>query len=207
MIDAESKLKVSSFTPETEAFGSNREDRGTSPRHSERSETDSILHSEAAESDSNFTEASKKQREPKGPLWQRLPKALKTLISRLLAALGCFWMAWLGLSAIIYLGQPVDQAANLLANTTSAPIYAQTEMSFIIRLVLSVVIALVGFLVPSIGSAVAILALSAGFFFTGNWIIGLIVLAGSIAWWMTMDGVQLQMQPSSHLHHYLSGFR
>jgi serine/threonine protein kinase len=137
---------------------------------------------------SNDSERQQRQprqpREPRIPFWSRSSKGVRTFLARLIAGLGCGSMAWLGLSGVAYLSGSVATAATTLATSTSSPVYAESEFSLIIRIVLTAAIAVGGFLAPSLGAILAVLALCAGIFFTGNWLVGILVLAACMAWWV-----------------------
>lgn len=130
--------------------------------------------------------AERKERGPKTPLWQRLSPSVQLFFTRLICAFACASMAWLALSALPYLSEPIAQAATAAAVNTGSPTPALLDAAFTVRLALMLIIAVVAFIVPSIGSALAVLCLILGFFFTGNWLIGFLIAVACIAWWVTI---------------------
>ncbi|MDR2672632.1 MAG: serine/threonine protein kinase [Coriobacteriales bacterium] len=121
-----------------------------------------------------------------GTVWERTGPRVRAVIARLVCALGCGTTAWLGLSAVIFLGSPVNALATSLATNTGQPVMAQSEFTWVLSIVVSLVVALVGFIVPSVGGALAGLVLALGFYCTGNWLVGNLVLGGFIAWWLAV---------------------
>ncbi|MCL2757366.1 MAG: serine/threonine protein kinase, partial [Coriobacteriia bacterium] len=99
------------------------------------------------------------------PLWYRLSPRLRGVSARLLAALGCASMCWLGAS-----GFEVFISA--------------LELSLTIRVVLTLVIALCGFFAPSLGVALASIVLGVGIIIAGQPVAGALVLVGLIVWWI-----------------------
>jgi len=131
-------------------------------------------------------EEKKKERQsrgPKPPLWQRLGPSAQALVSRLLCALAAAGMTWIALSALPYLSDPLAQAATVAATNTGSPVPALLDAAFIARLMGVAVVAIVACVIPTVGMALAALSLVFGFFFTGNWFIGMLVLIGSAFWW------------------------
>ncbi|MDR2035228.1 MAG: serine/threonine protein kinase [Coriobacteriales bacterium] len=128
----------------------------------------------------------KARRKPGVPLWQRLTPWSQSFFSRCLSALAAASMAWLAMSALPYLSDPLAQAATTAAANTGNPAPALLDAAFTVRLALTILIAAVAMAVPRIGGVLAILCLGLGFFFTGNWLLGIVVLAGCIAWWIVI---------------------
>lgn len=118
------------------------------------------------------------------PIWQRLSPAVRTFIGRLICALGAASMAWFALSALPYLSDPLAQAATAAAVSTGTATPALLDAAFTVRLVVMLLVALVAFIVPSVGSALAAICLILGFYFTGNWLIGTTVLIACVVWWI-----------------------
>lgn len=124
------------------------------------------------------------ERKKRPPLWQRLSPGGQVFIARSFSALAAASMVWLAMSALPYLSNPLAQAATAAAVSTNNPVPALPDAAFIARLALMIVVGLVAFIVPSIGAGLAALCLTLGFFFTGNWFVGNLVLVCSVVWWV-----------------------
>ncbi|MDR1087967.1 MAG: serine/threonine protein kinase [Coriobacteriales bacterium] len=122
-------------------------------------------------------------RGPITPLWQRLGARSQSFLSRVVSALAAASMAWIALSALPYLSEPLAQAATVAATSTGSATPALMDTAFAARLALMAVCAITAFIAPRVGAALATLCLVLGFFFTGNWLVGILVLAGCSAWW------------------------
>lgn len=126
----------------------------------------------------------RRNRGPKEPLWQRLAPSAQVFISRILCAFAAAGMAWLSLSALPYLSDPLAQAATAAAANTGNPTPALVDAAFTVRLALMLLVAIVAFIVPSVGSLLAAICLVLGFFFTGNWLVGFLVAVACGGWWV-----------------------
>ncbi len=123
-------------------------------------------------------------RGPKPPLWDRLTPRTQLFFARCVCVVAAAGMAGRAMSALPYLSDPVAQAATAAAANTGNPTPALLDAAFAARLTIMLIVALVAFIVPSVGVALAALCLVLGFFFTGNWLIGMLVLTGCAAWWI-----------------------
>ena len=126
----------------------------------------------------------RKKRGPKLPIWQRVSTPGQLFIARCICAFAAAIMVWLALSTLPYLSDPLAQAATAAATNTGNPTPALLDAAFTARLIIMIVVAIVAFAAPSIGTALAALCLVLGFFFTGNWLIGMLVFIGCAAWWI-----------------------
>lgn len=140
-------------------------------------------------------------RTPKPPLWQRLSTRSQTFLTRCICALAAALTAWLAMSALPYLNDPLAQAATASANSASIPTPSLLDAADAVRIAITVIVALVTLAVPSIGSALAVLCLVLGIFFTGNWLVGVLLLAVCALWWFYMgrrslvDSVVFMLSP------------
>ncbi|MDR3136611.1 MAG: serine/threonine protein kinase [Coriobacteriales bacterium] len=129
----------------------------------------------------------RRQAAPKNstPLWQRASKRVQAAIARAFCALGCASMAWLGLSSVPFIGSPLGSLAASIATNSGQAVLAQSELTLAISLLGSLLAAMLGFILPSAGTALAGALLALGFYFTGNWLVGNLVLVAFIPWWLT----------------------
>jgi serine/threonine protein kinase len=110
------------------------------------------------------------------PLWDRLPNQLRGALGRFFAALACGSFAFLGLSGF-GLTPSMDFAIS------SEP-FVQSNAQFFILVGIILLIALGGFLVPQLGSALACVALAAGVVASGAPVVGAVLAAALVAWWL-----------------------
>ncbi|MDR1358393.1 MAG: serine/threonine protein kinase [Coriobacteriales bacterium] len=130
--------------------------------------------------------ARKEERAARGaslPLWQRLGARGQLFFARVVAAVAAASMAWIALSALPYLSEPLAQAATAAATSTGSATPALLDTAFAARLAITAVCAVTACIVPRVGAALATLCLVLSFFFTGNWLVGILVLAACSAWW------------------------
>lgn len=120
------------------------------------------------------------------PLWQRLSPKAQEFVAHAICALAAASMAWFAMSALPYLSDPLAQAATAAATNTGNPTPALLDAAFAVRLIIVLVVGAASFIAPRVGAALAVLSLVLGFFFTGNWLIGMIVLAECIGWWVAV---------------------
>jgi len=90
---------------------------------------------------------------------------LRGALTRLLAAIGCASMCWLGCSGAIAFEAPI-------------------EFSLTVRLIITAVVAVCGFLAPSLGVVVASIILGIGVILAGQPVVGIVILVGLVAWWI-----------------------
>ena len=102
------------------------------------------------------------------PLWDRLPKRLRGLFGRLIAALACGSFACTGLS-----GFDLLVYHNL-----------QSNLQFILLIGIVALIALGAFLAPQLGSALACVVFVAGLFARGLVVVAIILALLLITWWL-----------------------
>jgi hypothetical protein len=113
-------------------------------------------------------------------LWDRLPHRLRGALGRLVAALACGSFAFLGLSGF-GLGFGLTSASYPAA---ASELLAQSNTPFLILAGIVFLIALGGFLVPQLGSALACITLAAGIIAGGAPVLGSVLAAALIAWWL-----------------------
>ncbi|MDR2714623.1 MAG: serine/threonine protein kinase [Coriobacteriales bacterium] len=99
------------------------------------------------------------------PLWERFSHRSQSVFLRLLAALGCGSMAWLGCSGLVAFGGPL-------------------EFSLTMRILITLAIAAGGFIAPVLGVAIASLVLGIGVIVAGHPVEGALILVGLTAWWV-----------------------
>jgi serine/threonine protein kinase len=104
------------------------------------------------------------------PLWERLPSRLQGLLSRMVAAVACAVFAFVGLSGFDLL---VGQAALI-----------QPDAQLIAFVGVIALVSLGAFLVPQLGSILACLALVAGVFARGSYVVGAALALILLAWWL-----------------------
>ncbi|MCL2808173.1 MAG: serine/threonine protein kinase [Coriobacteriia bacterium] len=160
------------------------QDSDRSKKDTKKEERRDQRRSDKEEKRTKANQRQKKKREPGPPLWQRLNPKSQSFFSRCVCALGVAGMVWLAMSALPYLGDPLAQAATAAAANTGSPAPALLDAAFVVRLALVLVALIATLLVPRIGVAIAVVCLGIGLFFTGNWFIGILVLAGCVAWWV-----------------------
>ena len=107
----------------------------------------------------------KKRRKPESFLWQRLSPRARGVFTRLVAALGCASMCWLGCSG-------------------AAELEFLSGLILPVQVVITFCVALSGFFAPSLGVLLASFVLGAGIIISGQPWAGAIVLAGLILWWI-----------------------
>jgi len=128
----------------------------------------------------------KKDKKPGLPLWQRMDPRGQAFIARCFSALAAAGMVWLAMSSLPYLSDPLAQAATAAATNTGSPTPALLDAALAVRIALMLITLVVAFIVPRIGAAGAVIVLSLGFFFTGNWLLGIGVLVCCMVWWVVV---------------------
>ena len=133
----------------------------------------------------------KKKEEKLLPPWQRLGSKGQGFIARCFCALAAAGMVWIAMSTLPYLSAPLAQAATTAAANTGNPAPSLLDAAFTIRLGLMLLTFVITLILPRVGSAIAVVGLGLGIFFTGNWFIGILVLAGCLAWWASIGRREL----------------
>jgi hypothetical protein len=100
------------------------------------------------------------------PLWDRLPTPLRGAFVRLVAALACGSLAFVGL--------------------TGFGLLQQTDLQFIVFIGVVALVALAGFIVPQLGGALAAIALIAGVIARGGLVAGLVLALVLVIWWLLL---------------------
>jgi len=125
-----------------------------------------------------------KEKEPGPPIWQRISPKGQAFIARCFCAMAAASMVWIAMSSLPYLGAPLAQAATAAAANTGNPTPALLDAAFTVRLALMAATLIIAFIVPRIGAAIAVVGLGLGLFFTGNWLVGILVLVCCIIWYI-----------------------
>ncbi|MCL2530211.1 MAG: serine/threonine protein kinase [Coriobacteriia bacterium] len=128
----------------------------------------------------------KKKKEPGPPFWERLTPGGQAFFARFICALAAAGMVWLAMSSLPYLSAPLAQAASTAAANTGNPTPALLDAAFAVRFALMLITLIVAFIVPRVGAALAVAGLGLGLFFTGNWFVGILVLACCIIWYLAI---------------------
>jgi hypothetical protein len=108
--------------------------------------------------------------------WDRLSARLQGVLGRLLAALACASVTLLGLS-----GFDLFSPTGTLAQSD---LLTQPNLPIIVLVGIVALVALGGFLVPQLGSALACVALVVGVIARGFILIGIVLAVVLVAWWL-----------------------
>jgi serine/threonine protein kinase len=117
-----------------------------------------------------------------GLLWERLPRLLRGILGRLIAALGCGSFAFVGLSGFDMFAQsPAFLRHDALLQLQAL---SPADLSFVVGVGVALLIAIGGFLVPQLGSALACVALAVGVIVRGALVVGIALAILLGVWWL-----------------------
>jgi hypothetical protein len=123
-------------------------------------------------------------RTPGPPLWERASERARGIVGRLVAAVGCGTFAWVALIGLANWGSIVGAAASAASSLANTSMLSQNTFATIVQIVLALIIAVAGFLAPSLGAALAAVALSINTCMLVHPIAGLITFVIAAAWWV-----------------------
>lgn len=129
-------------------------------------------------------------RAPKVPMKDRLTPSVQKTLSRIFGALASGFLGFLALANLPFFAgwsTGAYAATSSLAQLSSSVFASSSPLVFLI--VMSLVFAVLGAIVPHVGALVGFCAVSLTFVMGASPLIGVILLAASIAWWFFVGRV------------------
>jgi len=177
-------------------YYSDRDNSGGSDRNYSSDRSDNSNSSDSYNHDGDNNDDEDEERSSL-PIWWRLSQRTQGALTRLLAALACVSTAFVGISGFGLLGlggggvvtgsswRPVGGSIESTINLSPAELTAsEFQLQLIILLGILALIVIVALIAPTLGAAVAILALVAGFWARGLVFVSILLAFVLVIWWL-----------------------